>query len=93
MINFYENLEPENEKYANPNGAKYNIFHPFRILIVGSSGSGKTNMLLNLIQKLNCFEKYYLYVKLAGDDALYDQILIPKLTTLAEKLGIDLLGA
>ena len=26
---------------------------PFRMLIIGSSGSGKTNTLLNLIQNLN----------------------------------------
>lgn len=87
MINFYKNLKPENEKYSNPNGKKYNIFHPFRILITGASGSGKTNVLLNLINLLNCFEKYYLFVKLAGDDPLYDNVLIPIL----EKSGFDII--
>ena len=79
MIDFYKNLKPEHEKYINPHGKKYNIFHPCRILIVGSSGSGKTNLLLNLINNLNCFEKYYLFVKLAGDDPLYEEVLVPKL--------------
>ena len=39
---------------------------PFRILIIGSSGSGKTNTLLNLIQNLNKttpIDKIYLYAK------------------------------
>ena len=39
---------------------------PFRILIIGPSGTGKTNLLLNIIQKLNDtdpIDKIYLYVK------------------------------
>ena len=39
---------------------------PFRILIIGFSGSGKTNTLLNLIQNLNKttpIDKIYLYAK------------------------------
>ena len=42
---------------------------------------------------MKCFEKYYPYVKLAGGDALYDHILIPKPTKLAEKLGKDHIDA
>ena len=33
------------------------------MLIIGSSGSGKTNALLNLIQKDNFIDKIYLYAK------------------------------
>ena len=39
---------------------------PFRMLIIGSSGSGKTNTLLHLIEKLNKttpINKIYLYAK------------------------------
>ena len=93
MINFYDKLKPEEEKYANPNGKRYNIYHPFRILIVGSSGSGKTNVLLNLIHNLCCFEKYYLYVKLAGDDPLYDEILFSELQRASTTVCADLIGA
>ena len=32
---------------SNPN---FLLNHPYRILIIGGSGSGKTNMLLNLIK-------------------------------------------
>ena len=38
--------------------------HPYRILMVGGSGSGKTNVLLNLIKNQQPdIEKIYLYVK------------------------------
>ena len=36
--------------------------HPYRILIIGSSGSGKT-FLLNLIKERNDIDKMYLYAK------------------------------
>ena len=40
--------------------------HPYRMLIIGSSGSGKTNALLNLIKEQdsdNFTDKIYLYAK------------------------------
>ena len=37
--------------------------HPYRILIIGGSGSGKTNLLLNLIENQPDIDKTYLYVK------------------------------
>ena len=37
--------------------------HPHRILIVGSSGSGKANVLLNLIENQPDIYKIYLYAK------------------------------
>ena len=37
--------------------------HPYRILIIGSSGSGKTNTLINLINEQNDIDKIYLYSK------------------------------
>ena len=36
---------------------------PFRMLIIGASGSGKTNTLLHLIDKFNPIDKIYLYSK------------------------------
>ena len=39
--------------------------YPYRILIIGGSGSGKTNALLNLIKnQLTDIDKIYLYVLL-----------------------------
>ena len=37
--------------------------HPYRILIIGGSGSGKTNVLLNLIENQPDIDKIYLYAK------------------------------
>ena len=37
--------------------------HPYRILIIGGSGSGKTNALLNLIKNQSDIDKIYLYAK------------------------------
>ena len=37
--------------------------HPYRILIIIGSGSGKTNLLLNLIENQPDIDKTYLYAK------------------------------
>ena len=50
--------------------------HPHKILIVGSSGSGKKNALLNLMNRQPDIYKIYLYVK-DPYDAKY-QLLINK---------------
>ena len=61
MINF--------DEYTNENERKHNLNwpyipdHPYRILIIGGSGSGKTNALLNLINNQPDIDKIYLYAK------------------------------
>ena len=61
MINF--------DNYVNENKTKHNKNWPcipdlaYRILIIGGSGSGKTNLLLNLIENQPDIDKIYLYVK------------------------------
>ena len=47
---------------SNTNENKNNDW-PFRMLIIGQSGSGKTNVLLHLISNLNPIDKIYLYAK------------------------------
>ena len=37
--------------------------YPYRILIIGGSGSGKTSALLNLINEQKDIDKIYLYAK------------------------------
>ena len=37
--------------------------HPYRILIIGGSGSGETNTSLNLINEQKDIDKMYLYAK------------------------------
>jgi len=73
LINFYEKM-PKNlsNHYHNPNFKKIFIKHPFRMLIVGSSGSGKTNCLLNLIHKMpNTFKSITVITK-NSDEPLYN---------------------
>lgn len=37
--------------------------HPFRCLVVGPSGGGKSNLVMNLVLKYLCFDKLYIYAK------------------------------
>ena len=58
MMNFDEYTN-ENKRKLNPN-FPYIPDHPYRILIIGGSGSGKTNTLLNLINNQPNIDKIYL---------------------------------
>ena len=81
MINF--------DGYANENKTEHNFKcphipdHPYRLLIVGGSASGKANSLLNLINNQRDIDKIYLYPKDPHEEKY--QHLINK----CEKLGID----
>ena len=61
MVNFND--------YTNENIIEHNLKwpyipdHPYRILVIGGSGSGKTNALLNLIKNEPDIDKIYLYAK------------------------------
>ena len=81
MINF-DNYTNENKIEHNPKWP-YIPDHPYRILIIGGSGSGKTNALLNLINNQPDVDKIYLYAK-DPYEAKY-QYLIKK----REKVGLD----
>ena len=61
MINF-DGVIKENTKEHNPNWPQI-LDYPYRILIIGGSGSGKTNSLFNLINKEPDINKIYLYAK------------------------------
>lgn len=91
MINFYDEIKTGVSEYYNPNGEKFSIVHPFRCLISGRSGGGKTNILLNLINNLNCFDRYYIFARLMDSDPLYDKVLVPKLRAAEEKFDVPIL--
>ena len=81
MINF-DNYVIENRTEHNRIWS-YVPGHPYRILIIGGSGSGRTNLLLNLIEDQRDIDKIFLYAK-----DLYEakyQYLI----NIREKVGID----
>ena len=61
MINF-DNYVNENKTKHNKNWP-YIPDHPYRILIIGDSGSRKTDLLLNLIENQPDIDKMYLYAK------------------------------
>ena len=61
MINFDDYVN-DNKTEHNKNWP-YTPDHPYRILIIGGSGSGKTNVLLNLIENQPNIDKIYLYAK------------------------------
>ena len=62
MINF--------DNYANGNKTEHNLKwpyisnHPYKILIIGGSGSGKTNALLNLNKTRQVLIKYICTLKI-----------------------------
>ena len=70
------------DDYTNENKTNHNLKwpyipdHPYRIFIIGGSGSEKRNTLLNLINNQPDIDKIYLYAK-DLDEAKY-QFLINK---------------
>ena len=80
MINFYEHKEVRKllTNYWNPHFDETQIATPFRLGIIGSSSSGKTQCLLNLIAKLN--DTFgHIYVVYKASEPLYE--------FLAKKIG------
>ena len=81
MINF--------DEYTNDNKKEHSLHwpyipdHPYRILIIGGSGTGKTNALLNLINNQQDIDKIYPYAKDPYEDKY--QYLINK----RERVGIN----
>ena len=61
MINF-DDISSKNQTKHNPKW-RHILDHSFRILLIGSSGSGKTNSLLNVISHKPDIDKIYLYAK------------------------------
>ena len=92
MINF--------DDYKNENKTQHNSKwpyipdHPYRILIIGGSGSGKTNALLNLINNQPDIDKIYLYAKdtyEAKYQFLINKIFNDPLMILKHLLGIQMI--
>ena len=85
LINFYELIPKDDDdmKYYNPN--KLALQHPFRVSIVGSTSSMKTNSLFNVFFSCNCFERVYIIAKLL-DEKLY-KYFINMLEKVGEKIG------
>ena len=69
MINF--------DDYTNKNKKEHNLKwayisdHPYRILIIGGSGSGKKNAWLNLIDNQPDIDRIYLHAKDPYEGSIY----------------------
>ena len=61
MINL-DSITNENNKKQNGKWP-YIPDHPYKIIIIGGFGSGKTNALINLINEQNDIGKIYLYAR------------------------------
>lgn len=73
IINFYNVLpkkEKNKNKYFNPNADKCPLLHPYRCSIIGASGSGKSNLALNIIEKAKNVDHIILLTKQL-DEPLY----------------------
>ena len=76
LINFYTlpSVKALEKKTHNPNYAQHGIKLHFRMLIVGASGSGKTNIVMNLLKLMEMtFNKVYLYTR-NKDEPLYNYL-------------------
>jgi ABC-type dipeptide/oligopeptide/nickel transport system ATPase component len=74
--NIYERKDIKKfiKKVHNPNYELHHIEIPFRACIIGSSGSGKTNSLINLIKLFcNTFQNIYIITK-NKDEPLYNYL-------------------
>ena len=75
MINFYElkKVQKFMTKSINPNFKYHNIKVPFRSINIGSSGSGKSNMILNLISQMgDTFN--HIYIVTQAVEPLYEYL-------------------
>lgn len=76
LVDWYsqKSLKKYLTKNHNPHYDKHHIKLPFRMIIAGSSGSGKTSTLLNLIHNMNdTFESIHIVTKNA-DEPLYNYL-------------------
>jgi ABC-type dipeptide/oligopeptide/nickel transport system ATPase component len=74
MINFYETkgVKKHMKKTHNPHFDQHHLKIPFRMCIVGASGSGKTGTLLNIIRAMpDTWEKIHIITK-SKSEPLYD---------------------
>lgn len=74
MINFYSIVKSD-KQFKNPHYEKHGIKLPFRMCIASSSGSGKTNILMNLLVQMDrTFNQIVLCVK-SKHEPLYEHMI------------------
>lgn len=77
------------KKYHNPHYDDHKLNHPFRMVIVGASGAGKTQLVVHILSKMrSTFSNVYIYTK-NKDESIYQWLeeKIPSGLTIKE--GLD----
>ena len=94
VTNFYDiiskNKEYKTEKVTYTNEEAVNIDVPFMMSISGKTGSGKTNVALDMVKNINVFDKIYLCVK-DPDEPLY-RWFADRLRDVEKKTGASILS-
>ncbi len=73
IVNYYTKVgKGLKNTYYNPVVKDGGLMFPMRVGIFGSSGGGKSNCLLNLINYCKCFSKIFIYTR--TEEPLYDLI-------------------
>jgi len=73
--NFYDKLPAKyKSKARNPNYKVHKIKVPFRMIIIGGSGSGKTNTLLDLVSKFKNTFNHLIICTMNSDEPLYNYL-------------------
>lgn len=72
VVNYYKRIgDFGREQYFNPNAGKGALIHPFRAILVGPSGSYKSNTVLCIINACACFQKIILVAASGKTEPLY----------------------
>jgi len=75
IINFYEKIPKKDLlQQINPHFNVHHIKLPFRMLVIGSSGSGKTNFAINLIKMMSGTFNSLTIITRNADEALYNML-------------------
>jgi len=75
VINIYETMPDSlKPKYINPNYDRHWLSHPFRIILVGASGSGKSTIGLNIIAKMADTFDYIILCCQNANEPLYQYL-------------------
>lgn len=77
LIDFYKKPEVKKyaQKYENPCYDKTKIKHPFRAILIGASGSGKTQTLMNIIKNMGGTWDFIVLCVKSAQEPLYEYLL------------------
>jgi len=70
-LNYYK-LIKDKPTYKNPHAGSHGIEHPFRMIIVGETGAGKTQLTLDILRVTNCFDEVYVFSPFGEKDKLWN---------------------